>query len=158
MEGFLTRGWDLILPGCGETSALARGATLAARWLHEPQPISNHPVRLGLPHPAGRYRPGASAFTSSGCWSCRASPRCAGSVYDPRTISDRPVGLGFPHRAGRFRPGEQPLSSPDCRSCKYIEGFLIRGWKTILPGVRCLLCTIPSHICIVICIVKSLSV
>ena len=36
MEGFLTQGWELILPGCGGTSALARGATLAARWLHEP--------------------------------------------------------------------------------------------------------------------------
>ena len=34
IEGFLTRGWELILPGCGRTSALARGATLAARWLH----------------------------------------------------------------------------------------------------------------------------
>ena len=33
MEGFLIRGWKLILPGCGGTSALARGATLAARWL-----------------------------------------------------------------------------------------------------------------------------
>ena len=40
------------------TSALARGATLAARWLYEPQPISNQPVGLGLPHRAGRYRPG----------------------------------------------------------------------------------------------------
>ena len=37
MEGFLIRGWELILPGCGGTSALARGATLAERWLHEPQ-------------------------------------------------------------------------------------------------------------------------
>ena len=25
MEGFLSRGWELILPGCGGTSALARG-------------------------------------------------------------------------------------------------------------------------------------
>ena len=64
MEGFLNRGWEVILPGCGGTSALARGATLAARWLHEPQPISNHPVGLGFPHPAERYRPGRSAFTS----------------------------------------------------------------------------------------------
>ena len=48
MEGFLIRGWKLILPGCGGTSALAREATLAARWLHEPQPISNHPVGLGF--------------------------------------------------------------------------------------------------------------
>ena len=41
MEGFLTQGWKLVLPGCGGTSALARRATLAARWLHEPQPIRN---------------------------------------------------------------------------------------------------------------------
>ena len=63
-------GWELILPGCGRTSALARGATLAARWLHEPQPISNHPIGLGFPHPAGRYEPGESAFTPPGFWSC----------------------------------------------------------------------------------------
>ena len=44
MEVFLTRGWELALPGCSGTSTLARGATLAARWLHEPQPISNQPV------------------------------------------------------------------------------------------------------------------
>ena len=44
MDDFLTRGWEIILPGCGGTLALARGATLAARWLHEPQPISNQPV------------------------------------------------------------------------------------------------------------------
>ena len=41
MEYFLTRGWEIILPECGGTSALARGATLDARWLHEPEPISN---------------------------------------------------------------------------------------------------------------------
>ena len=50
MEGFLIRGWKLILRGCGGTSALAR--------LHGPQPISNHPVGLGFPHPSGRYGPG----------------------------------------------------------------------------------------------------
>ena len=62
MEGFLTCGWELILPGCGETAALARGATLAARWLHKPQPITNRPVGLGFSHPTGRYRPGGSPF------------------------------------------------------------------------------------------------
>ena len=31
------RGWELILPGCGGTSALTRGESLAALWLHEPQ-------------------------------------------------------------------------------------------------------------------------
>ena len=50
MEGFLTGGWELVLPGCDETSALSGGETLAACWLHEPQPISNHPVGLGFPH------------------------------------------------------------------------------------------------------------
>ena len=68
---FLMRGWEIILPGCGGTSALARGATLAARLLHEPPPINKHLVGLGFPHPAGLYRPGGSAFTSPGCWRCR---------------------------------------------------------------------------------------
>ena len=44
------------------TSTSARGATLAARWLHEPQPISNQPVGLGLSHRAGRYRTGDLCF------------------------------------------------------------------------------------------------
>ena len=34
MEGFLIRGLELIRPECGGTSALARGATITARWLH----------------------------------------------------------------------------------------------------------------------------
>ena len=76
MEGFLTRGWELILPGCGGTSALTRGAILVACWFHEPQPISNHPAITqwgwGF-HSAGRYQPGGSAFTFPGSWSCRDS-------------------------------------------------------------------------------------
>ena len=47
MEEFQIRAWELIIPGCGATSALIRRASLAARWLYEPQPISNHPVGLG---------------------------------------------------------------------------------------------------------------
>ena len=50
MEGCLIRGFEIILPGCGGTSTLARGATLAARRLHEPQPTSNQPVGLGFFH------------------------------------------------------------------------------------------------------------
>ena len=64
MEGLLTRGREIILPGCGRTSVLSRGTTLAACWLHEPQPISNQPVELGFPHLAGRHRPVGSAFSS----------------------------------------------------------------------------------------------
>ena len=121
-------GWDLILPVCGATLAFARGATPAARWLHEPQPISNHPVGLGFPHPAERYRPGGSAFASPGCWSCRDMegfltrgwefilPGCGGTsalaqgatlaarwLHEPQPISNHPVGLEFPHPVGRYR-------------------------------------------------------
>ena len=49
MEIFLIRGWDLSLPVSGATSTLAGGATLAARWLHEPQPVTNQPVGLWFP-------------------------------------------------------------------------------------------------------------
>ena len=62
MEGFLIRGWELIQPWCGETSASARGATLAACWLHEPHPISNRLVGLGFPHPARWYRRGGGGI------------------------------------------------------------------------------------------------
>ena len=75
MEGFMTRGRELILPGYGRTAALSGGATLAAYWLHAPQPISNQPVWLGFPHFAGRHRPGGSVFSSPGCWSCRDMER-----------------------------------------------------------------------------------
>ena len=130
MDVFLTRRWDTILPGCSGTSALARGAALAARWFHEPQAISNHPVEFGFPHPGGRYRPGGAEFTSPGCWSCidmdgiltrgweLIFPGCGGTstlaqgatlaacwLHEPQPISSQPVGFGFPHPAERYRPG-----------------------------------------------------
>ena len=48
MEGFLIPGMEIILIGFGGTSTLSRGATLAARWLHEHQPISNQIVGWGF--------------------------------------------------------------------------------------------------------------
>ena len=54
---FLIRGWCLILPTCGGTSTLVRGEIMAARKLHEPQPISDQWMGVGFPHRAGRYRP-----------------------------------------------------------------------------------------------------
>ena len=62
MEGYLVREWELILPGCGGTSALARGATLAARWLHEPQPVSNQLVAWGFHTARGGVEPGDLYF------------------------------------------------------------------------------------------------
>ena len=159
MEGFLIRRRDLILPGCGDTSTLTREETLAARWLHEPHLISNQPVGFEFPHPAGRYRPGGSPFSSPGCWSCRNMegflirrrdlilPGCGDTstltreetlaarwLHEPQSISNHPEGLGFPHPAGRYRPGGSPFSSPGCWSRRDMDGFLIRRRDSILPG------------------------
>ena len=160
MEGFLTRGWEIIIPGCGGTSALSRGATLAACWRREPQPIGNHPVGLGFPQRAGRYQPEGSAFSSPGWWSCTDMdgflirgleiilPGCGGtsslargatlatrSLHEPQPISNHPVGLGFPHPAGRYRPGGSAFSSVASWSCGDMEGILSGDGKLSSPGV-----------------------
>ena len=139
MEGFLIRGWKIILLGFGEAAVLARGATLAARWVHEPQPISNHPVGLGFSHPAGRCRPGGSASSAPCWWSCKDMegllirgweiilPGCGGtsalargatlaarSLHEPQPISNHPVGLGFSHPAERYRHGGSAFPSQGC--------------------------------------------
>ena len=49
---------QIILPRCGGNSTLARGGTLAARWLLELQPISNQPMRArGTDSGDMRFRP-----------------------------------------------------------------------------------------------------
>ena len=62
MEQILIRGGDLNLPVSGATSTLAGGATLAARWLHEPQSINNQPVWLGFHTVRGSIDPGDPHF------------------------------------------------------------------------------------------------
>ena len=43
------RGWELILRVYGGTSVLARGATLATRWLDEPHPANQQsPSGVGV--------------------------------------------------------------------------------------------------------------
>ena len=54
-------------PRVGGTLALPRGASPAARWLHEPEPISDQSVGLSLPHRPGWYRPGGLPFFPPGC-------------------------------------------------------------------------------------------
>ena len=137
---------------------MAPGATFATRWLHGHQPISNRQVVLGFPHPAGRNRPGGSAFFSPVCWTCTdterfliseyeiISPGCTGTsafargatfaarwLHGHQPISNRQVGLGFPHPAGRYRHGGSAFCSPVCWTCKDMEGFLIRKYE-IIPG------------------------
>ena len=139
MERFLIREYEIIPPGCTGTSALAREPTFAARWLHERQQKSHHPVGLGVPHPAGRYRLGGSAFSSPVCWICTDTERflirgrefilpgfggtsalargatfAAGWLHGHQPISNCQVGLGFPHPAGRYRPGGSAFSSAVC--------------------------------------------
>ena len=66
-------------------------------------------------------------------------------MYDPQPVSDRLMRLGFPHRAGRFRLGRSSFSSPGCRSCRFVTGFLIRGWVTVVPGWRWLYFRAPAN-------------
>ena len=47
----------ILSPGCDRSSKLARGATLVARCLHEPQPIGNQLVAWRFPRRSGPYRP-----------------------------------------------------------------------------------------------------
>ena len=169
MGGFLTRRWELILPGCSGTSALAREATIAACCLHEPQPISNQPVGLGFQHHAGRYRPGGSAFSSPASWSCRdmdgfltgdgelSSPGAAGpqrwpeGQLSPRAGSMSPSqsaiplwGWGF-HTLRAVSTRGICVFVPSIWSCRCMAGFLMRGWQLILPGVRWIFARSPAN-------------
>ena len=116
IEVFLIWGYDPMFPGSGETSTFARGGSLAARWFHEPQLISNQQAGLEFPYRVGRYRPGESPFSSPGSsirgWDLilpgfgRTSTLSLGAtlashrVHEPQSISIQLVVLGFPHRVG----------------------------------------------------------
>lgn len=130
-----TRGWIPSSPG---------GAGSFCKL----PPISNHPVELGYPYRAGRYRPREPLFPSLGCRSCRYTEGFLNRRWDPvrpggcwlhvrtQPISDRSVGLWFPHRAVRYRLGGSPVSPPGCRSCRCMEENKNRGWNPILSRWR----------------------
>ena len=154
-------GIILSLPRVRRDICVAPRATLAARWLHEPQLISNQSLGLRFPHPVGRYWPAGSSFRSPGCRCFRDTegfllrrwdlilPGCGGTstlprgetlaarwLHESQPISNQPVGVGVSNRAGRCRPGGSPFSPPSCRSCTCIKGFMIRGWDAIVPEWR----------------------
>ena len=56
----------------------------------------------------------------------------------PRTLANQQSasGVGVPHRARRYRHGGLSFSSPVCYGCRCLEGFVIRGCDTVLPGWR----------------------
>ena len=138
---------------------MSRGETLAARWLHEPQPISNKSVGLGFSHRAERYRPVGSPFSSTVCWIfrgmegflirgwdlilpgrsetsvfARGATLAARWVRGLQSTSNQPVGLGFPHRARRYRPGRSPFSSLVSWSWRGMVRFRIRRYILSSPG------------------------
>ena len=98
------------LLGGGGSSTLPRRATLDARWLHEPQPISNPPVGLGFPHRAGRYRPVGSPLSPAGCWSRRDMEEFQTREkrpYHPRVRRDLDVvPSGNSRRTGCMSPSQ----------------------------------------------------
>ena len=81
--------------------------------MYDPPRISDRRVGLGLPHRAGRFRPGGSPCSSPGCRSCKGMEIVIIRGWEPvlpgvrwlyvrfQPISDRWVRLGFPHRATR---------------------------------------------------------
>ena len=159
METFLIRDKTLCLPVSGATSTLARGATLAACWLHDPQPNSNQRVELRLPHRAGRYRPWGSPFVRprvvgvveiwkdfwsgdnlilpvSGATSplARETTLAVRWPHEPQSISIQPVELGLPHRAERY----QGISVfvPRLFELRKYEGISYPGMGPCPPRVR----------------------
>lgn len=70
MEGFLIRGWELIVSGCDGTPTLPPGAVLAERWLYEPIPTTNHTSasRGGVSTPCGAVQTRVVPQKVSGLW------------------------------------------------------------------------------------------
>ena len=89
---------------------LSRGATLAARWLHEPQPISNQLVGWDLYTARGGIDPGDLCFR----------PRIVGVVEIWRDFSSEHTTLSSPGAAGLRRWPEEQLS-PRAGSMSFIQ-------------------------------------
>ena len=137
---------------------LARGSTLAARWLFEPQPISNLWVGVRFPHRAGRYRPAEILFFFPGLleWYmygtiCDLGMGPYPSRVRPRDVSSRgnyrsalalyarvsyPLGDvgGISTPCGAVSIPEKDFSSLGCWSRVCVDGLLTRRWYLILPG------------------------
>ena len=116
MEGFLIRGWELILPAVALCTIPSESAISDRRVAGVSTPCGAVATRVTTVFVlAELYGDGIISNTGMGTY----HPRGALShVRSP--ASDRPVGLWFSHRAGRFPPGGSPCSFPGCRSCESI--------------------------------------
>ena len=98
MDEVITRRWRHIFPEW--------------RWLHESQPISDHPVGLRFPRRAGWYRPGDH----------RVRPRFVG-VVDVLKVSNDPGIRPYPPRLAL-----DPRSSRQSAIIQWGQGFhTVRG-------------------------------
>ena len=113
MEGFLIRGWELILPGCVGTSALARGAKRSPR--------------------AGSMSPSQSA-TSQRDWGLHTM---RGGI-DPGDLRFRPRVVGVAKVYGRV--SIQGMRTYPCRSalalCTITSQSAIGQWNRCFHTVR----------------------
>ena len=93
-----------------------------ARWLDEPQPISNEPIVLGLPHRAGRYLPGGWPLSSPVCWSCR----------HVKAFASGGGTLSSPFVDGSRNPSQSAVSQSCCAS-HTVQGDIDSGNHRFCP-------------------------
>ena len=133
MEGFMIRGWDLVLSGW--------------RWLYEPQPVSDQPEGLGFHNMRGGIDPENHRFRprfvrAVDLWKDFKSrhgtlfcPGGAGST-NPGQYAIRQWAWGFRTVRGGIDPWSIRFRIRFVWSCRFMEGFLIRERGVILPGWR----------------------
>ena len=124
---------------------MARGATLAACWVHEPQPIiSNHPVRL-VSTPCGAVSTRGTTVLFPRVLDLEPYGRISDpgmGPYPPRVTlaprtpakqqSARGVGVATP--CGAVSTRRTPFSSPVCWSWSRMVRFLIGDETLSSPG------------------------
>ena len=116
MEGFLTRGWDPIVPGC--------------LYLHESQPISDHGGGFSKPCGAVSTRGIAVGVVDVVVWMNFCSGD--GTLSSPGVFESLRQSVGslwgwvFSTPCGAVSTRGIAVSSPVGRSCGDVQGFLIR--------------------------------
>ena len=116
-----------MLPGCGGTSALARGETLAACWLHESQPISNQRWDWGFHTSRGGINPGDLYF----------GPRVVGVVEVWKDFSSGNQTLFSPGAAGsqRWPQGQLSICAGSMNPSQSATSLWGWGFHTVRGGI-----------------------
>ena len=110
---------------------MARGATFAVRWHHEPQPISDRPAGLGFQYHVGRFRPGGSLFSSPRCRRCRCIEGLLNRGWRPILPVCGEI-VGFPRGAtstARASPPDWPTRGERRSSPRPMRLGLRKRWE-----------------------------